>query len=200
MALRHLTSISDLTNDEIERLFSLADKYLAELGDPAIPYRIGQSTDRFAGHIMATLFYEPSTRTRLSFESAMSRLGGTVISSADPAASSAAKGETLADTARIVSAYADIMVLRHPREGAATFAAEYASVPIINGGDGAHEHPTQTLCDLFTIRREKGRLDSLNVALLGYLKGSPPIHPSAYGLGRFGPNIVLIPAPGMDLP
>ncbi|MFL5238205.1 MAG: aspartate carbamoyltransferase [Rhizomicrobium sp.] len=200
MTLRHLTSINDLTNNEIERLFSLAEKYLAELGDRTAHYRIGRSTDSCAGYIMATLFYEPSTRTRLSFESAMSRLGGRVISSADPAASSAAKGETLADAARVVSAYADIMVLRHPREGAATFAAEYASVPVINGGDGAHEHPTQTLCDLFTIRREKGRLDSLNVALLGDLKGSRTIHSLAYGLGRFGANIVLIPAPGMDLP
>jgi aspartate carbamoyltransferase catalytic subunit len=200
MTLRHLTSINDLTNNEIERVFSLAEKFLAERGDPATHYRIGRSTDSCAGYIMATLFYEPSTRTRLSFESAMSRLGGSVISSADPAASSVAKGETLADTARVVSAYADIMVLRHPREGAAKFAAQYASVPIINGGDGAHEHPTQTLCDLFAIRREKGRLDRLNVAILGDLKGSRTIHSLVNGLARFGANIILMPAPGMDLP
>jgi aspartate carbamoyltransferase catalytic subunit len=200
MALRHITSINDLANDEIERLFSVADKYLADFGDPANSGRIGRSTDSCAGSIMATLFYEPSTRTRLSFESAMSRLGGGVISSADPSASSAAKGETLADTVRIVSAYADIIVLRHTREGAATLAAQYASVPVINAGDGAHEHPTQTLCDLFTIRREKGRLDSLNVALLGDLKNSRTIHSLVYGLARFGANVVLMPASGMDLP
>ncbi|MBV9571169.1 MAG: aspartate carbamoyltransferase [Alphaproteobacteria bacterium] len=200
MALRHLTSINDLTNEEIERIFLLAEDFLEDLGDRDLPARIGRSVDACAGAVMATVFYEPSTRTRLSFESAMCRLGGKVISSADPAASSTAKGETLADTARIVSAYADVIVLRHPLEGAARLAAQYSTVPVINGGDGAHEHPTQALCDLFTIQREKGALQNLNVALFGDLKNSRTIHSLAYALARFGANLLLMPAPGMELP
>jgi aspartate carbamoyltransferase catalytic subunit len=200
MKLRHITSINDLTLDEIETIFSLADRYLAEFGDPEISYRIGESTDACAGSIMATLFYEPSTRTRLSFESAMLRLGGKAISSADPATSSAAKGESLADTVRVVSNYADVLVIRHPRDGAVKLAAQYASVPIINGGDGAHEHPTQTLCDLFTLRREHNTLKNLNVAISGDLKGSRTIHSFVYALARFGANILAMPAKGMELP
>ena len=198
--LRHLTSINDLRIDEIEALFSLADRYLRDLGDPAIDYRIGTSLSAASGSILATLFYEPSTRTRLSFESAMIRLGGKSISSADPATSSAAKGESLADTVRVASNYADVLVIRHPRDGAARFAAEYATVPVINGGDGAHEHPTQTLCDLFTLRREKKDLKRLNVAVSGDLKGSRTIHSFVYALARFGAQITLMPAKGMDLP
>jgi len=198
--LRHLTSINDLTNAEIERLFERADRYLADLGDPAIPHRIGTSTATAHGRILASLFYEPSTRTRLSFESAMIRLGGQNISSADPATSSVAKGETLADTVRVASNYADVIVLRHPRDGAARLAAEYASVPIVNGGDGAHEHPTQTLCDLFTLRRENKQLRNLNVAVSGDLRGSRTIHSFVYALARFGANIMLMPAKGMGLP
>src|ERR1041385_1653141 len=198
--LRHVTSINDLTLDEIEIIFSLGDRYLAELGDPDIPYRVGASSDACKGSLMATLFYEPSTRTRLSFESAMLRLGGRAISSADPATSSAAKGESLADTVRVVSNYADILVIRHPRDGAVKLAAQYASVPIISGGDGAREHPTQTLCDLFTLRRENKTLKNLNVAVSGDLKGSRTIHSFVYALARFGANIFLMPARGMELP
>lgn len=200
MSPRHLTSINDLRLEEIESVFSLAEKYLRELVDPNLPYRIARSTNVCGGSVMATLFYEPSTRTRLSFESAMLRLGGQVISSADPAASSAAKGESLADTIRMASVYADILVLRHPREGAAKFAAEYASVPLINAGDGAHEHPTQTLTDLFTILRERGTLTDLTVALLGDLRGGRTAHSLAYALARYGARIALMPAPGLELP
>jgi len=200
LLLRHLTSINDLSNAEIERLFERADRLLAELGDPLIPHRIGKSAATARGRILASLFYEPSTRTRLSFESAMLRLGGQNISSADPATSSVAKGETLADTVRVASNYADVIVLRHPRDGAARLAAEYASVPIVNGGDGAHEHPTQTLCDLFTLRRENKQLRSLNVAVSGDLRGSRTIHSFVYALARFGANIMLMPAKGMGLP
>lgn len=200
MKLRHLTSINDLTLDEIEAVFSVADRYLAELGDPEISYRIGKSGETCKGSVMATLFYEPSTRTRLSFESAMLRVGGRAISSADPATSSAAKGESLADTVRVVSNYADILVIRHPRDGAAKLAAQYATVPVVNGGDGAHEHPTQTLCDLFTLRRENKTLKNLNVAVSGDLRGSRTIHSFVYALARFGANILMMPAKGMELP
>ena len=197
---RHLTSINDLRIDEIEILFSLADRYLHELGDPHTPYRIGKSIQLASGSILATLFYEPSTRTRLSFETAMIRLGGKSISSADPATSSAAKGESLADTVRVASNYADVLVIRHPRDGAARFAADFATVPVINGGDGAHEHPTQTLCDLFTLKKENKNLKNLNVAISGDLKGSRTIHSFVYALARFGAGITLLPAKGMDLP
>jgi aspartate carbamoyltransferase catalytic subunit len=149
---------------------------------------------------MATLFYEPSTRTRLSFESAMHRLGGSVISSADMHASSASKGESLADTARVVSAYADLIVVRHPFDGAARVAAEYATVPVINAGDGSREHPTQTLCDLYILRRKKGRLKGLTVALCGDLKFGRTVHSLIYALARFGANIVAVPYGGMDVP
>jgi aspartate carbamoyltransferase catalytic subunit len=130
----------------------------------------------------------------------MLRLGGKSIGSADPATSSAAKGESLADTVRVASNYADVLVIRHPRDGAAKLAATYASVPVMNGGDGAHEHPTQTLCDLFTLKKEGKNLKDLNVAISGDLKGSRTIHSFVYALARFKANIMLMPAKGMELP
>jgi aspartate carbamoyltransferase catalytic subunit len=130
----------------------------------------------------------------------MLRVGGKAIGNADPRTSSASKGESLADTVRVASSYADILVLRHPRDGSARLAASYAGVPIINGGDGSHEHPTQTLCDLFTLKRKKTSLENLNVAISGDLKASRTIHSFVYALARFGANIVLKPAPGMELP
>jgi aspartate carbamoyltransferase catalytic subunit len=200
LQLRHVTSINDLTVDEIETIFSLAQRYLKDLRDPNVPHRIGRSISDAQGSVLASLFYEPSTRTRLSFESAMLRLGGKSISSADPATSSAAKGETLADTVRVASNYADVLVIRHPRDGAAKLAASYAAVPVINGGDGAHEHPTQTLCDLFTLVQEGKNLKHLNVAISGDLRGSRTIHSFVYALARFGANIMPMPAKGMELP
>jgi aspartate carbamoyltransferase catalytic subunit len=199
-ALRHVTSINDLSNDEIEEVFRLAARYLDQLGDPARPYRIAKSTGIAKGRILACLFHEPSTRTRLSFESAMQRLGGEAISVADSASSSASKGESLADSIRVVSSYADAIVIRHPRDGAARLAAEYSAVPVINGGDGAHEHPTQTLGDLFTLKRECKKLKGLNVAIAGDLKHGRTVHSLVYALARFGANIILMPAKGMDLP
>ena len=173
---------------------------MKELADDNIPYRIGRSTDLASKFILASLFYEPSTRTRLSFESAMLRLGGANITSADPAVSSAAKGESLADTIRVISNYADIVVIRHPRDGAARLAAEYSQIPVINGGDGSHEHPTQTLCDLFTLRSKNKSLRNMKVAISGDLKGSRTIHSFVYALARFGATIDPLPAPGMELP
>lgn len=187
--MRSLISIADLSNDEIEEIFALADdceKLCSER--PA------------AGRIMATLFYEPSTRTRLSFESAMHRLGGSVISCADMQSSSTAKGETVADTAKVVSSYADILVVRHHWDGAVQAMAEHADVPVVNAGDGSREHPTQTLCDLYTLRREKGRLKGLNVVLCGDLRNGRTIHSLVFALARFGANVVTLAANGMALP
>ncbi len=197
---RHVVSINDLTTSEIENIFNLAQNFLKELSDKKIPYRIARSTNLLPKTVLATLFYEPSTRTRLSFESAMLRLGGENVTSADPNTSSAAKGESLADSVRVISNYADIIVIRHPKDGAARLAADFSSVPIINGGDGSHEHPTQTLCDLFTLRKKNKNLKNLNVAVAGDLKGSRTIHSFVYALARFGAHIVPMAAPGMELP
>jgi aspartate carbamoyltransferase catalytic subunit len=197
---RHIVSINDLSNKEIETIFEVAQGFLKELADKQVSYRIGRSTDLASKSILASLFYEPSTRTRLSFESAMLRLGGANITSADPAVSSAAKGESLADTIRVISNYADVVVIRHPRDGAARLAAEYSQIPVINGGDGSHEHPTQTLCDLFTLKAKKKSLKNMKVAISGDLKGSRTIHSFVYALARFGATIDPLPAPGMELP
>ena len=190
--IRHLVSVDDLSLAEINELFELARRYSTDLG---------AWSDLCRGRIAASLFYEPSTRTRLSFESAMLRLGGGVITAADMRASSASKGESLADTVRVVSgAYADLIVLRHPSEGAARLAARYSAVPVINAGDGSHEHPTQTLCDLYTLWIEKGRLEGLDVVLAGDLRHSRTIHSFAYALARFGANLVCVPHQGFELP
>ncbi|MGE3877550.1 MAG: aspartate carbamoyltransferase catalytic subunit [Planctomycetota bacterium] len=189
---RDLVSIDDLSTEEIMDLFRHAEGFREDL-------RAWSTLCR--GSIMATLFFEPSTRTRLSFESAMLRLGGGVISAADPQTTSFAKGESLADTVRVVGgSYADILVVRHPQDGAARVAAHYAKVPVINGGDGAHEHPTQTLCDLYTLWREKGGLAGLDVVLCGDLRYSRTVHSFAYALARFGANIITMPYPGFEMP
>lgn len=189
---RDLVSIEDLSTAEILELFHHADEFRANLH---------AWSDLCRGAIMATLFFEPSTRTRLSFESAMLRLGGGVISAAETGSTSRSKGESLADTVRVVGgSYADILVVRHPEDGAARVAAQYATVPVINGGDGAHEHPTQTLCDLYTLWKEKGRLQGLEVVLCGDLRYSRTIHSFCYALARFGANIVTMPYPGFELP
>jgi len=186
-----LISIRDLTDADILALFELAHAYAA-----APRRRLTEARDA----IMTTLFYEPSTRTRMSFEAAMLRLGGQVISMADPQSSSAAKGETLADTVRIVESYADVLVLRHPKEGAARVAADFAAVPVINAGDGAREHPTQTLLDLYTLQQETGRLHGLTVALCGDLKHGRTVHSLAQGLARFGARIFCVAPAGLELP
>src|SRR5947207_7014160 len=199
-ATRHVISINDLSDKDIDTIFELAQSYLNELPDPHFPYRIGRSTKVASNCILASLFYEPSTRTRLSFESAMLRLGGEVITSADPATSSAAKGESLADSVRVIANYADIMVIRHPRDGAVRLAAEYSPIPVINGGDGSHEHPTQTLCDIFTLKKKNKEIKNLKVPISGDLKGSRTIHSFVYALARFGATIVPMAAKGMELP
>lgn len=189
MSVRSLIAIADLTNDEIEQIFELADGVEKMRAEKAAE-----------GRIMATLFYEPSTRTRLSFESAMHRLGGSVISCSDMRSSSTAKGETVADTAKVVSSYADVLVVRHYWDGAVQAMAEHAGVPVINAGDGGHEHPTQTLCDLYTLKKEKGRLRGLTVVICGDLKYGRTIHSLVFALARFGANVVTLAANGMELP
>jgi aspartate carbamoyltransferase catalytic subunit len=197
---RDINSINDLENAEIEDIFSLADEYSKTMAAPGAPHRIRGRRSDAQNFILATLFYEPSTRTRFSFESAMLRLGGHVLASSDPATTSAAKGESLADTVRIIENYADLIVLRHPCEGASRAAAQYVDVPVINGGDGSHEHPTQTLCDLYTLRREHKSIRGLNVLLIGDLKNGRTVHSLVYGLARFGANIITMPAEGLELP
>ncbi len=188
---RSLVTIDDISNGEIEAVFALAGE---------MSRAVEKQSSVCQGKIMASLFFEPSTRTRLSFEAAMHRLGGSVISVAEAKSTSLAKGESLADTARIIGSYADIIVIRHPWEGAAKVFADYAGVPVINAGDGGHEHPTQTLCDLYTIREERQNIKGLRIALWGDLKYGRTVHSLAYALARFGATILFRPAAGLDLP
>jgi len=188
---RSLVTTDDLSNGEIEALFSLAD----EMSDS-----MNEQFGVCHGKIMASLFFEPSTRTRLSFETAMHRLGGSVISAVDIGATSLAKGESIADMARVVGDYADIIVIRHPWEGAAKVVADYAGVPVINAGDGSHEHPTQTLCDLYTIKKERQTIKGLKIALWGDLKYGRTTHSLTYALARLGATILFRHGPGLELP
>jgi aspartate carbamoyltransferase catalytic subunit len=191
LANRNLVTIDDLSNGEIEALFSLADEMANSPNEQA---------GLCQGKIMASLFFEPSTRTRLSFEAGMLRLGGRVITAVDIGASSLAKGESIADMAKVVGSYADIIVIRHPWEGAARVVADYAGVPVINAGDGSHEHPTQTLCDLYTIRKERQTIKGLRIALWGDLKHGRTVHSLIYALARFGATILFCPGPGLEMP
>ena len=149
-------------------------------------------SDMLHGKILATLFFEPSTRTRLSFEAAMNKLGGTAIGFAEPKVAAIKKGENLADTIRVVENYADVLVLRHPLEGAARLAAEFASVPVINAGSGAEEHPTQALLDLYTILKEKGTVDGLSITLMGDLRYGRTVHSLAYALSLYNVKLFLV--------
>ncbi len=173
---RSFINALDLSPEEYEVLFGLAEEIRR---DPAAFAEVCK------GRILATLFYEPSTRTRLSFEAAMLRLGGQILTVADPQTSSVAKGESLADTIRTLACYADLIVIRHPKEGAARLVAMYSPIPVINGGDGAREHPTQTLTDLYTIRSLKGRLSALVVAFCGDLRYGRTVHSLLRALMRY---------------
>ena len=175
-SLRHLLDITDLSVSEINELLDLADDIISE---PA------KYSERLHGKKLATLFYEASTRTRLSFEAAMMELGGNVLGFSSADSSSATKGESVADTVRTVGCYADIIAMRHPKEGAPTVAAQFSPVPIINAGDGGHNHPTQTLTDLLTIRREKGRLHQLVIGLCGDLQFGRTVHSLMSAMARY---------------
>ncbi len=174
--MRHLISPLDFTTEELDRLFDLA---------ASIEREPGRYAHVCEGRILATCFYEPSTRTRLSFESAMIRLGGRVLGFSDAGSSSAAKGESVADTIQVISCYADICAMRHPKEGAATVAAGKSRIPVINAGDGGHHHPTQTLTDLLTIRNLKGRLEHFTIGLCGDLKFGRTVHSLIHALVRY---------------
>lgn len=180
--MRHLMNPLDFTTEELERLFDLADDIQAH------PDKYAHKCE---GKKLATCFYEPSTRTRLSFESAMLNLGGHVIGFSDANSSSAAKGESVSDTIRMISCYADICAMRHPKEGAPMVAATKSSIPVINAGDGGHQHPTQTLTDLLTIRSLKGRLNNFTVGLCGDLKFGRTAHSLVNALVRYD-NISFI--------
>ncbi len=190
--MRSLIDITDFSVEEVTRVLDLADEMIA---DPA------RWRTAMQGKILATLFFEPSTRTRLSFESAMLSLGGSVLGFAGADSSSTTKGETLTDTIRVVSGYCDIIAMRHPKEGAPMAAKLCSDVPIINAGDGGHNHPTQTLTDLMTIRREKGRLDHLTIGLCGDLKFGRTVHSLIGAMSRYpGVTFVLISPPELRTP
>ncbi|HOJ16601.1 MAG TPA: aspartate carbamoyltransferase [Caldisericia bacterium] len=190
---KDLTNIKDLSNDNIEYIFNISEEMLQSIVNR-------DKLNICNGKILATLFYEPSTRTRLSFESAMIRLGGSVIGFSGIESSSVSKGESLSDTIRTVASYSDIIAIRHPSEGAARVAAEYSKVPVINAGDGGHQHPTQTLLDLFTIKKKKDTIKSLNIMLAGDLKFGRTTHSLALALARFGVNLFFSSPPGLEMP
>ncbi len=188
----HLIDIQDLSVPQIDEMMRLADDIIAN------PARY-QDACRYKK--LATLFFEPSTRTRLSFEAAMLELGGSVLGFSEASSSSAAKGESVSDTIRTVACYADIIAMRHPKEGAPMAASRRCDVPIINAGDGGHNHPTQTLTDILTIRREKGRLDKLVIGLCGDLKFGRTVHSLIHAMARYdGVEFVLISPEELEVP
>jgi aspartate carbamoyltransferase len=193
LAGRDVLRTDTLSEEELEIVLSTAARF-----EEALVTR--RRLDNMDGQVMAALFFEPSTRTRLSFESAMHRLGGRVIAIADPKTSSAAKGESVADAVRVVEGYADVIVLRHPREGSAQEAADAVKVPVINGGDGAGQHPTQALLDVYTMRKEKGTLDGLTVALAGDLKYGRTVHSLIHLLARFDTRLIFVAPPQLKMP
>ncbi|MGF6148679.1 Aspartate carbamoyltransferase catalytic chain [Kingella potus] len=186
---RNIISVSDLTTGQLELLLHTALKLKAE-----------PRGDLLAGRLVASCFFEPSTRTRLSFETAVQRLGGQVIGFADGANTSAKKGETLADTARIISGYTDAIIQRHPKDGAARVLAEFSKVPVINAGDGTNQHPSQTLLDLVTIYETQGRLDKLKIAMAGDLKYGRTVHSLCQALKRWGCEFAFVSPPSLAMP
>ena len=189
--MKHLVSIHDLKDADIVRLIDRAAEM--ERDRAAVRHLLD-------GRIVCTAFFEPSTRTRLSFEAAAQRLGARVIGFSDPATTSSSKGETLEDTVRMLSGYSDLIVMRHPKEGAAGRAAKVAGIPVVNAGDGPGEHPTQTILDLYTMRKERGRIAGLKVGLVGDLKFGRTVHSLVPALLRLGAAPVAVAAPGLELP
>jgi aspartate carbamoyltransferase catalytic subunit len=183
----------ELSDKEVSLVLSTAARFERELESHG-------RLDNMAGQVLATLFFEPSTRTRLSFETAMLRLGGQVVTVADPKTSSAAKGESLSDSMRTVEGYADLIVIRHPQKGSAQEAAAAVEIPVINGGDGAGQHPTQALLDVYTIQKEKGQLEGLTVALVGDLKNGRTVHSLVHLLARLNTRLLFVSPPSLKMP
>ena len=189
MKKRSLVSIDDFTTDEIIRILDIAEEFEKQ------PVR-----KLLESKVIATLFFEPSTRTRLSFESAINRLGGKIVGFADSSSSSVAKGETLHDTIKMVTSYCDLIVIRHPAEGSARYASEIASVPVINAGDGANQHPTQTMLDLYSIRKTQGTLDNLNIFMIGDLKYGRTVHSLIMAMARWNATFNFISPEELRMP
>jgi aspartate carbamoyltransferase catalytic subunit len=188
-----VVSIRDFSREQIEHVLKLAEKM--------VPIAKGEERSvLLEGHVLGSLFYEPSTRTRLSFDAAMTRLGGRVLGFDQPTGASVAKGETLADTIRMVDSYCDVIVLRHPQEGAARLAAHFANRPVVNAGDGAGQHPTQTMLDLFTIRKEKKKVEGNNVVIVGDLKYGRTVHSLSEALAMFGAELTFVAPPTLQIP
>jgi aspartate carbamoyltransferase catalytic subunit len=189
MLNKSLISINDYSKDEILRVLELAGEF-----------EINPTQPLLEGKVIATLFFEPSTRTRLSFESAVNRLGGKIIGFSDSASSSATKGESLKDTIKTVSNYSDLIVMRHPLEGSARYASEVATVPVVNAGDGANQHPTQTLLDLYSIKKTQGNLENLNLFIVGDLKYGRTVHSLLMAMALFRANFYFISPPELRIP
>ena len=186
---KSLVSITDFTKDEILRIIELAADFEADPNQRLLE-----------GRIIASLFFEPSTRTRLSFETAINRLGGRVIGFSDANATSTTKGETLKDTIKMVSNYAELIVMRHPLEGAARYASEQSRVPIVNAGDGANQHPSQTLLDMFSMHKTQGRLDNLKIAMVGDLKYGRTVHSLIQAMSHFSPTFYFVAPDELKMP
>ena len=189
MKNRSLVSITDYSKDECLKILELAGEF-----------EKNPNQDILKGKLIATLFFEPSTRTRLSFESAVNRLGGRIVGFADASSSSTTKGETLKDTIKMVTNYVDLIVMRHPIEGAARYASEIASVPIVNAGDGANQHPSQTLLDLYSIQKTQGKLDNLNIFMIGDLKYGRTVHSLLMAMSHFNPTFYFISPEELKMP
>ena len=189
MKNKSLVSIDDFTTDEILRIIDLAEEFAQTPSQPLL-----------AGKVIATLFFEPSTRTRLSFESAISKLGGKIIGFSDATNSSVSKGETLNDTIKTVSNYCDLIVMRHHVEGSARFASEIAGIPVINAGDGANQHPSQTLLDLYSIRKTQGKLEDLNIFMVGDLKYGRTVHSLVMAMSRWNATFNFISPDELKMP
>lgn len=189
MKNKSLVSITDYAKEEYLRILELAAEF-----------EQNPNRNTLAGKIVATLFFEPSTRTRLSFETAVNRLGGRIVGFADVNSSSVTKGETLKDTIKMVTNYVDLIVMRHPIEGAARYASEIATVPIINAGDGANQHPTQTLLDLYSIKKTQGKLENLNIVMIGDLKYGRTVHSLLMAMSHFSPTFYFVSPDELKMP
>lgn len=189
MTTKSIVSITDYTQEQILRIL-----------DSALKFEANPNQELLHGKVAATLFFEPSTRTRLSFEAAVNRLGGRIIGFSDVSTTSSVKGETLNDTIRIVSNYADIIIMRHFLEGAARYASEVTNIPIINAGDGSNQHPTQTMLDLYSIRKTQGKLDNLNITLVGDLKYGRTVHSLLMAMAHFNPTFFFVAPEELKMP